>query len=258
MSPQPQWAAPLTALAKARTAWLAATVDVLHQRRFVNAAWLVGSLGQGNADPYSDIDLVVAVDDATPPSVFGDPVAGLRLPGSVLFTSGKPRNAPADGGYLTACVELATLPVLVDLYLWPKATAALPANGRLLLHRTPPPPRTDLAFMQLLDRHRTSDTTGADPNHPNSVLLLVQLAAKYLARSDQPRHAAITRHLGLPSGADTFTLRQILGERIEPTAHRTLRPAITAAHRLLDLVDTVIGDALPREDAPEMGRRGGS
>ncbi|SCE69356.1 Nucleotidyltransferase domain-containing protein [Micromonospora purpureochromogenes] len=241
-------AAPLTAVVEARAAWLAATVDVLQQRRFVDAAWLVGSLGRGSADPYSDVDLVVAVDDTTPQDVFDDPVAGLRLPGPALFTRGKPRNAPAGGGYLTACVELATLPVLVDLYLWPTATAALPADGRLLLHRTPPPPRTDLAFMPLLDRHRTPDTTGADPNHPASFLMLVQLAAKYLARGDQPRHAAITRHLDLPSGADTVMLRQILDERIEPAAARQLRPAIAAAHRLLDLVDTVIGGALPRDD----------
>lgn len=250
-------AAPLMAVTAARAAWIAATVDALQQRRFVDAAWLVGSLGRGGADPYSDVDLVVAVDTTTPQGVFDDAVAGLRLPGPVLFTIGKPRNAPAGGGYLTVCVELATLPVLVDLYLWPTETAALPADGRLLLHRTPPPPRTDLAFMPLLDRHRTPDTTGTDPNHPASVLMLVQLAAKYLARSDQPRHAAITRHLDLPSGADIVMLRQILDERIERAAARQLRSAIAAAHRLLDLADAVAGGALLRDD-PSRGGRSGS
>ncbi|MEW2386046.1 nucleotidyltransferase domain-containing protein [Micromonospora sp. NPDC047707] len=230
-------AALLTAVVEARTAWLAATVDSLHQRKSVEAAWLVGSLGRGSADPYSDVDLVVAVDETTAQSVFNDPVAGLHLPGRVLFTRGKPRNAPAGGGYLTVCIELATLPVLIDLYLWPITTAARPADGRLLLYRTTSPPRIGLAFMPLLDRHRTPDSTGADSNHPASVLLLVQLAAKYLARGDRPRHVAITRHLNFLSGAEIVTLRQILDERVDQAAAEVLRPAIDAAHRLLDLVD---------------------
>ncbi|MEU8331646.1 nucleotidyltransferase domain-containing protein [Micromonospora sp. NPDC048839] len=177
-------AALLAAVVEARTAWLAATVDVLHQRKSVGAAWLVGSLGRGSADPYSDVDLVVAVDDTTPQSVLDDPVASLHLPGRLLFTRGKPRNAPAGGGYVTVCVELAALPVLIDFYLWPVTTAAIPTDGRLRLYRESPPPRTGLAFMPLLDQHRTPDSTGADANHPASILLLVQLAAKYQARGE--------------------------------------------------------------------------
>ncbi|RAO38336.1 hypothetical protein PSN13_00801 [Micromonospora saelicesensis] len=245
----------LTAVVEARKAWLAATVDVLHQRKSVGSAWLVGSLGRGSADPYSDVDLVVAVDDTTPQRVFDDPGAGLHLPGRVLFTRNKPRNAPAGGGYVTVCVELAALPVLIDLYLWPITTAALPTDGRLLLHRASPPPRTGLAFMPLMDRHRTPDSTGADPNHPSSILLLVQLAAKYLARGDRPRHVAITRHLAFPSGAEIVTLRQILDERVDQAATEVLRPAISAAHRLLDLVDSVTGDRLTRDGEPPTNAR---
>ncbi|MEU7926350.1 nucleotidyltransferase domain-containing protein [Micromonospora sp. NPDC049107] len=248
-------AALLAAVVEARTAWLAATVDVLHQRKSVWAAWLVGSFGRGSADPYSDVDLVVAVDDTTPQSVLDDPVAGLHLPGRLLFTRGKPRNAPAGGGYVTACVELAALPVLIDLYLWPATTAAIPTDGRLLLYRESPPPRTGLAFMPLLDQHRTSDSTGADANHPASILFLVQLAAKYLARGDRQRHVAITQHLGFPSGVEIVTLRQILDERVDQAAAEVMRPAINAAHRLLDLVDTVTGDGLTRDGGPSRNAR---
>ncbi|MEU5785840.1 hypothetical protein [Micromonospora lupini] len=187
--------------------------------------------------------------------MFDDPFAGLHLPGRLLFTRGKPRNAPAGGGYVTVCVELATLPVLIDLYFWPVTTAALPADGRLLLHRASPPPRTDLAFMPLLDQHRTPDSTGADANHPASILLLVQLAAKYLARGDRQRHVAITQHLGFPSGVEIGTLRQILDERVDQAAAEVMRPAINAAHRLLDLVDTVTGDGLTRDGGPSRNAR---
>ncbi|WP_433315655.1 nucleotidyltransferase domain-containing protein [Micromonospora sp. CA-269861] len=248
-------AALLAAVVEARTAWLAATVDVLHQRKSVGAAWLVGSVGRGSADPYSDVDLVVAVDDTTPQSVLDDPVAGLHLPGRLLFTRGKPCNAPAGGGYVTVCVELAALPILIDLYLWPVTTAAIPSDGRLLLYRESPPLRTGLAFMPLLDQHRTPDSTGADANHPASILLLVQLAAKYLARGDGQRHVAITRHLGFPSGVEIVTLRQILDERVDQTAAEVMRAAINAAHRLLDLVDTATGDGLTRDGGPSRNAR---
>ena len=53
----------------------------------------------------SDVDLVVAVDDTTPSGVFSDPVAGLDLPGVVLYRRPKPRNAPAGGAYLAILVN---------------------------------------------------------------------------------------------------------------------------------------------------------
>jgi predicted nucleotidyltransferase len=42
---------------------------LLARHPFVVGMWLVGSLGRGVADGFSDVDLVVAVDTATPPAV---------------------------------------------------------------------------------------------------------------------------------------------------------------------------------------------
>lgn len=89
----PVAADPLGAVVQARSGWLAATVTRLQHLPYVAGAWLVGSLGRLTADAYSDIDLVVAVDPATTPAaVFVDPVAGVELPGVVLFTRPKPCN----------------------------------------------------------------------------------------------------------------------------------------------------------------------
>jgi hypothetical protein len=176
----------MAAVAREREMWLAAVTELLTRHTFVAGGVAAGSLGQGPGDGYSDVDLVVEVDATTPSAVLADPVAVLPVPGTVLYTRPKPRNAPAGGAYLAICVELAGLPVLVDLYLWPAATAAVPAGGRVLYARTELP-RSGLGFMARLDRHRSADTTGADPGHP-AVLLLVQLAAKYHARGDDRRH----------------------------------------------------------------------
>ncbi|MFB9443138.1 hypothetical protein [Dactylosporangium vinaceum] len=200
--------------------------------------WLVGSLGRGGDDGYSDVDLVVAVDSTVPAAVLADPATLLRVPDTVLlYTRPKPRNAPAGGAYEAVCIRLAGLPVLVDLYLWPAATAAVPDGARILYARTEPP-RSDLAFMTLLDRHRSGDTTGADPDHPATVLLLVQLAAKYQARGDVSRRDGIHQQLHLPTGGTLAVLRDVLDQRIDLARWPAFQPAVAAVHRLLDIVES--------------------
>lgn len=235
----------LTAAQTARSTWLTATTQRLTKLPFVTGAWLVGSLGRGTGDAYSDIDVIVAVGPTPPPTLSTDPVHTLGLPGPVLFTRTKPRNAPAGGSYLAICVELAGLPVLVDLYLWPAHTAAVPADAAILYLRAAPA-HSELTFMQLLDQHRTADTTGSATDHPSNTLYLIQLAAKYLARGDQDRLRDITRRLGNPAAADVHSLRCHLRQRVDPSKHPQLAAAIAATVRLLDLAETPPTRAQPR------------
>ena len=226
----------LNALTSARGAWLTGTIGRLQRLPFVAGAYLVGSLAARVADAFSDIDLIVAVDDTTPTPLFTDPVDGLGLPGPVLYVRPKPRNSPAGGAYQAGCLELGGLPVLADLYLWPAAIAAIPAGAQVLFERTALA-RSDLTFMPLLDRHRTTDTTGADPEAAETTLMLIQLAAKYHARADTTRLAAFADQLGLPSDTDALLLRQTLHQRIAPGGNRQLQEAITAIDELLALAD---------------------
>jgi hypothetical protein len=229
----------LARLAAARTVWLNEAIDVIATHRFVDAAWVEGSLGRGDADALSDIDLVVAVGGAVPPAVFADPVSGLGLPGRLLYTRDKPKNAPAGGAFRSVCLTLAALPVLVDLYLWPAVTATMSATARLLYQRGDDrPPRSDLDFLLLLSQYPNGDTRGSDPGQPETALMLVQLAAKHLARGDHERHAAVLRQLQVrPAGTDTAILRGILADRVDANAHPHLRAAVAAAHRLIDVAE---------------------
>jgi hypothetical protein len=230
----PAATAMLAALAEARADWLDTAVTRLRSHPLAVAAWLFGSLGRGDADALSDIDLIVAVTQPPPSDVF----AGLGLPGRRLFARPKPRNSPAGGAYLAVCLELADLPVLVDLYLWPSATAADPADGRLLF-ATGQPRRADLGFIALLDRHPTRDTRGSDPAAPETTLMLLQLAAKYLARSDHARLAGICAQLGIPAVSTGAVLRSRLADAVDTRARPDLAAAVIAAGRLIALADAV-------------------
>jgi hypothetical protein len=233
----------LARLADARTVWLDEALDVIASHRFVDAVWVEGSLGRGDADALSDIDLVVAVGGSVPPAVFADPVFGLGLPGSLLYTRDKPKNAPAGGAFRSVCLELATLPVLVDLYLWPTVTATMSATARLLYQRGDDrPPHSGLDFLPLISQYPHGDTQASDPYQPETALMLVQLAAKHLARGDHERHAAVLRQIQVrPSGTDTALLRSILADRIDAKAHPHLRAAVAATHRLIDVAEHLSG-----------------
>lgn len=241
----------LDGLAGARQQWLEQTIAMLSGLPYVAGVWLVGSLGRGAGDVFSDVDLVVAVDDTVPAEVLADPAAGLGLPGRQLYVRPKPVNAPAAGGYIAVGVELEGLPLLVDVFVWPASTAAVPAGARVVFERQRLP-RSDLDFMALLDAHRTEDTRGSDPRAPGTVLMLVQLAAKYLARGNAGRLAGICAQLGIPAGTcDAARLRDVLAQRVPLSA--PTQPAVDAVHRLLD--DADLAHRSPRAAEPVDERR---
>jgi NTP pyrophosphatase (non-canonical NTP hydrolase) len=100
------------------------------------------------------------------------------------------------------------------------------------------PPRSDLGFLPLISQHPSGDSRGSDPIQPETVLILVQLAAKHLARGNHDKHAAILRQLQAPpDSADTSALRDLLADRVGATDHPPLRAAVAAAHRLIDVVE---------------------
>jgi protein-L-isoaspartate(D-aspartate) O-methyltransferase len=238
--PDPAWV--LTAVVAARDAWVAEATAVLHADPRVAGAVLVGSLARGDCDAFSDVDLIVAVDSPIPQMLLIDPFAALGLPGVALYRRPKPRNAPAGGGYLAVAVELAGLPVLIDVYLWPATTAAVPAGGRVLTERTRLP-RTGLGLLDLLATCPPEDASGSDPDDPATLLLLVQLAAKYHARGDRLRRAAICHQLHISDITDASELRRLLDTRLA-----AMRPppgrALAAVRRLLDLVSVLLKEVL--------------
>ncbi|MFZ1399083.1 MAG: nucleotidyltransferase domain-containing protein, partial [Candidatus Promineifilaceae bacterium] len=68
----------------------------------VMAAWLFGSLGRGDADELSDIDIFVVVTDECLQDVVTQRQQFVTQIGNIVFFVEAPQNAPQDGGYLMA------------------------------------------------------------------------------------------------------------------------------------------------------------
>jgi hypothetical protein len=108
---------------------------LLQEDHAVVAAWLLGSLGRGDADDLSDIDVWVVVRDEDIDGVRLDPPARAARLGPLLLALPAPQNAPAGGAYLLALYEGRTGPHQVDWYWEPASTAMLPEGVRVLFDR---------------------------------------------------------------------------------------------------------------------------
>jgi UTP:GlnB (protein PII) uridylyltransferase len=100
--------------AAARTSWLEQTIRSLRSDLRVAALVLTGSLGRGESDDWSDVDVVVvfredAVDWLPQRESFG------RECGDALFVFDSPWNAPLDGAQVNALYDVGgEWPLYVD------------------------------------------------------------------------------------------------------------------------------------------------
>ncbi len=118
-----------------RETWLAATHARLEDDPRVDAAWLFGSLGRGDGDELSDVDLFVIVNDAEFDGLVArryDTVAQVDQPLLVLEA---PQNWPPGGVYNMALYPGTSAPHQVDWYWVRRSAARLPTETRLLFDR---------------------------------------------------------------------------------------------------------------------------
>ena len=101
----------------------------------VKAAWLFGSLGRGDEDALSDLDLWVVVDDAHIDPIRADPRQVTSQMGHPILFLEAPQNAPFAGAYLMTCYDAPVAPHIVDWYWQPQSHAFIPAQVRLLFDR---------------------------------------------------------------------------------------------------------------------------
>lgn len=195
-----------------------------------DALLLIGSLGRGGGDGFSDLDLII---------VPGPAFTGLDLArlfaDEVLLQVDVPRNAPVGGAFHTACLDVAETVLWVDVMVWPSTTAAIPADATAVFDKLGLP-RSPLAFIALLDKHRDPNATG-HPSTDATSLLRIAVAAKYLARNDVARLVeTLPEANGLGLEAIPALLRQMLGQIDESALTRAV--ACTGA-----LVDLAVANA---------------
>lgn len=163
----------VAAMPTARQTWLDKTVASLR----AEAIWLAGSLGRGEGDPWSDVDLLVVGGDLP----FGDAILTLEVPG----------NGPADGRYVGAMYDIDPLPLWVDWYSWP-ATLAAPRDALLLSGHGQ---TGDHTLFEALDHHGRGPETTTDP--ATFTLAMLPLTAKFIARGKDASAAGMAKMLGI-------------------------------------------------------------
>lgn len=159
-----------------REALLARVVAVLTADSRVCAAWLIGSLGRGDADDLSDIDVWVIVADEYADSVKVAQQEYVTQIGLPLQIEEAPQNAPPNGAYLCAIYPGQTGAHVIDWYWQPRTGAQLPANCRVLFDRAgipPSPPEKALSAAE----HGSAAT-----DNTHFFWGMVNIAAKTIAR----------------------------------------------------------------------------
>jgi predicted nucleotidyltransferase len=113
-----------------REAWLGRAIERLETDPGISAAGFVGSLGRGEADDWSDIDLLVVVPDDQVHH-FAD---ATQLSGSeqVLWSIDSRHNAPRGAGAVGVRYVIDGLPLHVDWYIYPRSLAAWVADAKVI------------------------------------------------------------------------------------------------------------------------------
>jgi hypothetical protein len=203
----------VAALAAGRARWLAATVPTLQ----ADGLWLVGSLGSGRADEWSDVDIIV--------------LGGERVLGEPLLTLEMPGNGPAGGGYVGAMYDVGPLPLWVDWYWWPPG-APLPREARRLAG-TGTAGSLDLAqTLELIGRGQP----GPAPEPDVFALAMLPLAAKHLARGNVEKAAAMAAMPNAPTDVELGARLSVVLSRIEGHAQ-----AVAAVRRYLKVARAIAG-----------------
>ncbi|MFI6790733.1 nucleotidyltransferase domain-containing protein [Nonomuraea sp. NPDC050383] len=227
---------PAPRLAHIRTRWLSAVTAALDSDPRVAGAGLVGSLGAGHADDWSDIDLLVVVDDAR--------IDDYAAPGRLPSGPGKPavafdarHNGPRGTRAVSGQYVVDGLPLWVDWHIHPVSQAGWTVDSTVIFDRRGLG-RLATTFAEHLNAGEHEPATAKGPDDHQALRLgLVPVAGKRIARRS-PDTARMIEFLGGPhapaaSWRDHLaTLRRLLGgfAATGPPA------SVSAGHAYLDLV----------------------
>lgn len=172
---------PAPRLAGIRDRWLSAATAALEDDQLVAAAALVGSLGTGRADDWSDVDLLIVVEDAH----LDDYATPGRLPdgsGRLAFAIDARHNGPRGTRAVSAQYVVDGLPLWVDWHIHPVSLASWPSDSTVIFHRRDIS-RISATFSEYLSHGQHESATPKSLDDQQAMrLALVPIAGKQLAR----------------------------------------------------------------------------
>ncbi|HTZ22489.1 MAG TPA: nucleotidyltransferase domain-containing protein [Streptosporangiaceae bacterium] len=206
----------------------------------VDGVALIGSLGRGEADNWSDIDLLILMGDGALARFVDEPAARSWAQADLL-SDGR-HNSPAGATSVGATHIRSGLPLRADLHVHPAARTHWPTDGRIVCQRRPVKTGT-LSFDQLNAAGSRQPATAKTADEIRSIhLSYVPMAGKYISRRS-PRAYEMIRFLGkMPDvsscdpAAQLLALRAVAGDLSDPS-RSWLSDAVTS---YLDLVEATL------------------
>lgn len=235
-SPKVPAAAQLRAI---REAWLGRAIERLEADPAISAAGFVGSLGRGEADDWSDIDLLVVVPDDQV-EYYAD---ATRLPGSeqVIWSIDARHNAPRGAGAVGVRYVVDGLPLHVDWYIYPRFLGAWVADAKVIFdpHGLP---RLNDTFSEYQENREVQPPTSKPANaHRLLQVSLIPVAAKYVVRRSADA-GRMMEFLGGPHVPEATPSKYLATLRRLLVQYRDVAPQemLASASRYLDLVEAVL------------------
>ena len=224
-------------LGELRDRLLDQVLELLKADPVVEGVALIGSLGHGVADNWSDIDLLILMGDRALARFVTEPTARPWAQADLL-SDGR-HNSPAGATSVGATHIRSGLPLWIDLHVHPEARTRWPTDGRIVFQRRPIE-RGTMSFDQLNASGSRQPATAKTAEEIRRIhLSYVPIAGKYIGRRS-PQACEMIRFLGkMPDfsssdpAAQLLALRGIAGNLADPS-WTWLSDAVTA---YLDLVE---------------------
>jgi predicted nucleotidyltransferase len=136
--------------------------DDLSEDSRIDAVWLGGSLGRGEGDALSDVDLIVIAKPGQSGEVASYVRTSLSVAGRVALVHDAPHNAPKDGGQFNVLYDRDPLPLYVDWTVWPSVDVR-PRDARVLFERRPLEEDPDVTLGTMSERFEPGKAPGLTP-----------------------------------------------------------------------------------------------
>ena len=182
-----------TLLAGNRDRLLDQVLGLLEADPAVDGVALVGSLGRGDEDNWSDIDLFILASDQFIRQFMNEPAASLWARADLL-SDGR-HNSPAGATSLGATHIRSGLPLWVDLHVHPADRTPWPTDSRVVFERRPVTTGT-LPFGAFNASGPRQPATAKTADEVRQIHLgYVPIGGKYVGRRS-PRAVEMIRFLG--------------------------------------------------------------
>src|SRR5579871_706500 len=156
---------------------------ILEQDDRIVAAWLFGSLGRGEEDDLSDLDLWAVVSDSEIDAVAAQRQSYVAQAGEPLLVLEAPQNAPRGGAYLMALYDGESGAHQVDWYWQAQSAASIPQQTRLLFDRVGLPSQETPTQFGATDPLPERTPLEAACQAVAFFWVMILITAKYAARS---------------------------------------------------------------------------